>query len=302
MPSSPALPSALFATMNTGVVPARSQRPISSSRAVTPSRASMRKRAASASRTAASVCWRIRPGSEWGSSSSNPAVSITRNSSPSRLAFPSRRSRVTPGRSSTSARRLPTSRLNSVDLPTLGRPTMAIVGTGIAGSIAARQGCREALPECTQPTAIIEDVHRRVRDNWRQADRSAEILLALKSACRSVDIDERAVRTRDDQPPTRQNRPGIVNFALLRLGFDELRQLGDPADMTVLPVDAHELRLVGEDENPVTGDPRGIDSGDIELPLALTADEVERDHAAALSDGDHLAAVNDRVGINVIKR
>ena len=38
-----------------------------------------------------------------------------------------------PGRSSTSARRLPTSRLNRVDLPTLGRPTMATVGRGMAG-------------------------------------------------------------------------------------------------------------------------------------------------------------------------
>ena len=34
---------------------------------------------------------------------------------------------VTPGWSSTSARRLPTRRLNKVDLPTLGRPTMASV-------------------------------------------------------------------------------------------------------------------------------------------------------------------------------
>src|SRR4028119_1795739 len=47
---------------------------------------------------------------------------------PSRLASPSRRSRVTPGRSSTSASFLPTSRLNRVDLPTLGRPTIATVG------------------------------------------------------------------------------------------------------------------------------------------------------------------------------
>src|SRR6266851_5585651 len=46
--------------------------------------------------------------------------------SPSR-ASPSRRSRVTPGSSSTSASFCPTRRLNSVDLPTLGRPIMAIV-------------------------------------------------------------------------------------------------------------------------------------------------------------------------------
>ena len=52
-----------------------------------------------------------------------------------------------PGRSSTSARRLPTSRLNSVDLPTLGRPTMATVGMGMSGAIAAPSQRREVLPE-----------------------------------------------------------------------------------------------------------------------------------------------------------
>ena len=77
------------------------------------------------------ACARPRPRS--------PAVSITRNSRPISLASPSRRSRVTPGRSSTSARRLPTSRLNRVDLPTLGRPTMATVGSGMGSrSSAAR--------------------------------------------------------------------------------------------------------------------------------------------------------------------
>src|SRR6218665_601655 len=39
----------------------------------------------------------------------------------------SRRSRVTPGVSSTNAILRPTRRLNSVDLPTFGRPTMATV-------------------------------------------------------------------------------------------------------------------------------------------------------------------------------
>jgi len=39
------------------------------------------------------------------------------------------RSRVTPGTSSTMARRLPTIRLNSVDFPTLGRPTSATSGS-----------------------------------------------------------------------------------------------------------------------------------------------------------------------------
>ena len=44
------------------------------------------------------------------------------------LASAYRRSRVTPGVGSTIAWRVPTRRLKSVDLPTLGRPTMATVG------------------------------------------------------------------------------------------------------------------------------------------------------------------------------
>ena len=43
------------------------------------------------------------------------------------LASPSRKSRVTPGWSSTRANLLPTRRLNSVDFPTFGRPTSATV-------------------------------------------------------------------------------------------------------------------------------------------------------------------------------
>src|SRR5579872_2197652 len=40
-----------------------------------------------------------------------------------------------PGSSPTMARREPTIRLNSVDLPTLGRPTIAIVGTGALAGV-----------------------------------------------------------------------------------------------------------------------------------------------------------------------
>src|SRR5690242_527134 len=57
-----------------------------------------------------------------------PPVSTMRRSCPRQLVSPYRRSRVMPGSSPTMARREPTSRLNNVDLPTLGRPTTAIVG------------------------------------------------------------------------------------------------------------------------------------------------------------------------------
>ena len=95
--------------------------------AIGPARASIRNSTTSAAAIATSVCWRMRSLRVSGGASSRPAVSNTWNSRSPRRAWPSRRSRVTPGVSSTSARRFPTRRLNSVDLPTFGRPTMATV-------------------------------------------------------------------------------------------------------------------------------------------------------------------------------
>ena len=59
---------------------------------------------------------------------SQPPVSTSTNARPVHSATSSRRSRVTPGRSSTIASRVPMMRLTSDDLPTLGRPTTAIRG------------------------------------------------------------------------------------------------------------------------------------------------------------------------------
>ena len=60
----------------------------------------------------------------------DPAVSISTTLWEPSSASPSRRSRVRPGRSETSAVDRPVRRLNRVDLPTFGRPTIAIVGAG----------------------------------------------------------------------------------------------------------------------------------------------------------------------------
>ena len=121
------LPSLLLAITIAGLPDLRTRSAKARSTGVGPARASMRKSTTSAAAIAASVCACMRPVRLAGAASSSPAVSIAvKARSPSR-ARPSRRSRVTPGRSSTSARRLPTSRLNSVDLPTFGRPTMATV-------------------------------------------------------------------------------------------------------------------------------------------------------------------------------
>jgi hypothetical protein len=57
------------------------------------------------------------------------AVSTSMNRRPFQSAMPYSRSRVVRARSSTIAARWPTIRLNRVDFPTLGRPTMATIGT-----------------------------------------------------------------------------------------------------------------------------------------------------------------------------
>src|SRR5579872_4166984 len=68
------------------------------------------------------------------SSGSIPPVSTMRSFRPLHSASPYRRSRVMPGSSPTIARREPTMRLKSVDLPTLGRPTIAIIGIVVSAA------------------------------------------------------------------------------------------------------------------------------------------------------------------------
>ena len=98
-----------------------------SSVGVTPTLASIINKHASAISTARSVKRRMRPCRLSSVTSSRPAVSIIVNlRCPSRAA-PSRRSLVTPGWLSTKASFRPTRRLNKVDLPTFGRPTIASV-------------------------------------------------------------------------------------------------------------------------------------------------------------------------------
>src|SRR5689334_725921 len=285
----------------TGVVSVRSQRPISSSRGVRPSRASTSNKAASASRTAASVCARILPGKVCDSSFSNPAVSMTRKFRPSRFASPSRRSRVTPGWSSTSARRLPTSRLKSVDLPTLGRPTIATVGRDMI-AIYPRPGRGPILSEGRQPAVVVINVERRVGDDRRHADARIQLSLTLERTGDRIDVDDCTVGADDDQAIASQDRARIIDFAALRFGLPELRELVDPADVAICAGYADQLGVVGHDEDPVAGNPRGRNTRDVELPDALTRVELHRDHAPPLANGKDLAVVDDRVGINVGKR
>src|SRR4030095_8447488 len=81
-----------------------------------------------------------------------------------RCAIPVMRSRVIPGRSWTIACRRPSRRLNSVDLPTLGRPTMAAVGVrGMSGIVSLQEvlGGSSGVPfEALTPLAPLSQRER----------------------------------------------------------------------------------------------------------------------------------------------
>src|SRR5690606_25946740 len=99
-----------------------------SSSSVMPTLASTTKSTTSADLTADSTC-RDTFASRSDPPGIHPPVSTTWNGTPSHSASSTLRSRVTPGRFSTIAACSPMMRLNSVDFPTFGRPTMATTGT-----------------------------------------------------------------------------------------------------------------------------------------------------------------------------
>ena len=134
-------PSALFATSSTGRPCRRSHWAKCRSAGVTPARASTTNTVRSAVAVATPAPSRIRPAMVSGAASSSPAVSTSRTRRPRSSASASLRSRVTPGVSATSASRRPASRLNSVLLPTFGRPAITT-----SGSIAAIQRSASSLP------------------------------------------------------------------------------------------------------------------------------------------------------------
>ena len=95
---------------------------------VSPSRPSTTSTTWSASSIALRVCAAIGCSMPRGDSI-RPPVSTTMKRRPAARPKPYLRSRVTPGTSATSASRVAVSTLKTVDLPTLGRPTMAMTGS-----------------------------------------------------------------------------------------------------------------------------------------------------------------------------
>ena len=121
----PSLLSSLLVTTITGLRQRRRMSATWSSRLVTPFLMSTTKRITSASSMASCTCLLISPSKISSEFTTQPPVSTTDISMPFHSIFPYWRSRVVPLVSSTMAARVCVSRLNKVDLPTLGRPTIA---------------------------------------------------------------------------------------------------------------------------------------------------------------------------------
>ena len=110
-----------------GFFACRSRCATSMSNSVTPSFTSTTSSTTSASRIARSTCRLISLSKVSSLLTTHPPVSITLNSRPHHSALPYWRSRVVPAVFITIARRVPVKRLNRVDFPTLGRPTIATI-------------------------------------------------------------------------------------------------------------------------------------------------------------------------------
>src|SRR5262249_56000677 len=93
-------------------------------------------------------------GASRGVSAAKPPVSTHRSVRPACVARATRRSRVTPGASSTIARRAPTMRLNSADLPTFGRPTIATTDSSGA-TVSTRTAIPPSEPQLAEPSRVL---------------------------------------------------------------------------------------------------------------------------------------------------
>ena len=123
--------SILFTASTTGFRARRSMLATSWSAAVSPVLMSQRKTITVAFWMAISACLRIKERIWVVVPGSMPPVSTMSKARPRHSHSAYSRSRVTPGVSSTMESRRPTNLLNSMDLPTLGRPTMATRGFAI---------------------------------------------------------------------------------------------------------------------------------------------------------------------------
>ena len=125
-------------------------------------------------------------------------------------------------------------------------------------------------------------------------------------SCRSIDVaglrrqrHHLAGRGQHDQPVAAEHGTGPVDRAGLVLLVAKARQRTQPADLSVLALQADRLVVAGQHENKIAADPRPVTAADLLLPGALAGAQVDRRHAAAMADRVGPAAIDDRPPANI---
>src|SRR5262245_9048891 len=257
-----------------------------SSAGTTPARPSMRNSTRSALAMAASVCLRMRAVSPV-SPGSNPAVSMSRTLQAPSVVSASRRSRVKPGWSSTSASFRPTNRLNRVDLPTFGRPTMATVngiGRRPCGHWRGRDGPREGLVEGDQRGVVGKDIHAPAGDNRRNENRRVEIELGKQLARARIGADEKALARDEPELAAGEHRAAPA----------AARKLRHPPHLAVGAGERNKLAADIDHIDGIARDPRHLGAGKISRPQPLARRLGDCDHLAAVADHEDHSVIDDR--------
>src|SRR5207237_3397451 len=207
---------------------------------------------------------------------------------------PSRRSRVSPGVSSTSASRRPTSRLNSVDFPTFGRPRIAT-----AKPIAGIWATRLRLAIGRQSGVVGQHIKRIVGDYRRKIATGRYLLAPERLSGIGRDRQCAAVRGEDDQPVTAEYRARPGNRILPLFLVLVTRQHPHPPYLTLVPREADQLVVVGQHEDVIPGHPETVGTAEFLFPRSFAASEVDRCHPSAMAGGIDPPAVDDRPSAHI---
>src|SRR6185312_5817886 len=200
------------------------------------------------------------------SPSSNPAVSIRRISTPPISVRTSCRSRVTPGVSWTIASLLPASRLKSVDLPTLGRPTMAMV-RGMAFPSASAQ--------CHELGFVGQQIERSVCHHRRDIGATRNFHPARQRARIGRNRFRIAVGGHHHEAVGYENGASPDDRLVLVVRIFPARKLMRPLHLAVLALKAKQRGVGGQHINEVAGGPWRLNAADIARPCPLAGIEVD---------------------------
>ena len=145
---------------------------------------------------------------------SQPPVSMIENGTPAQSAVSTLRSRVTPCSSSTTAARVPTIRLTSDDLPTLGRPATTTIGSVMPRTRAGRTSRRARAAATRRRTGTTSTGAGQV--GQREAVEEAPLVEARVGQQAAPALGHRAQRPADVLPGEQPGHADVAAEELVR--------------------------------------------------------------------------------------